>query len=848
MILEKNDNIQNIVELFSFDGADFIEAAYQCLLGRTPDASGLRYYLGRLALGYSKESVIEQIALSNECRTAKNIIGLEKLLKIHRRKRHFLWRYFLPSKHSKIRNALNNNTTHVSISLNMNDDNKQRPIQLSAMESLAHKNFPQKTIIKALDSLYVPEEQKRTLTSGDRIGMTVRTQNENPKILHRIYFDNFAPFNDPFEHYMESWKRELPDYKIMKWNISNLDVDENAWTKLAWSNQAPVFLSEYFRWKVLAEYGGVYLDADCEILDGKVLRGIIDELYSQNEYDVFFGVEERETGHPTAQTIGAKKGADLVSFMKRLYEKSLPEMWEWRERRLLIGPQLMSLFFLNNKINEKDDGYFKNLDNPTVFGTSKVYPQTYFSPKFSILGDDLDFQAGKTCVYHMFANSNVDFSDNERLQTARDRALTFSEYRDYIAKLQSFPRFFDSSSLSSRSGKKTDFGIEASGTGVFTYGPYISLRPGFYSARVKLSLPPNTGIMNLSITSNCGRHMLGMKSFQSTGTNGFELDISCEFAVLEDRGKDIEFVLEGENIDAITISGIEVNLLSTVETVYTDGVNGTETATRPVEFPKNSLKKLHRIYFGFDGRPDQHLVHLETWKKQLPDFEIITWNAENLPININDFSRQMYAEKDHAFLTDYFRWYVLKEYGGTYLDADVEVVNGKIYRSLIQNLEDATDYDAFIGIDKREDGWYTAHSMASKQKSELAEFMCQVYENFGFFSAWRKKALYLWAPQLVALYFSNKGYNIAGMGTSPNLDEPKIAERVKVYPQDYFSPLSPTGMPGQPFSLDGLSANTCLCHHFACSWHDTDSYYLKHSQDQGGLANALLQDIIRKKL
>ena len=129
---------------------------------------------------------------------------------------------------------------------------------------------------------------------------------KNPKILHRIYFANFAPYYDPFQHYRESWRREMPDYTIMDWNMSNLDVMSNEWTRRAFAEQAPVFLAEYFRWKVLSEFGGVYLDADCEIVNGRVLHELIEELYTQDDYEVFFGVEEYANGHPTAQTVGAR--------------------------------------------------------------------------------------------------------------------------------------------------------------------------------------------------------------------------------------------------------------------------------------------------------------------------------------------------------------------------------------------------------------------------------------------------------------------------------------------------------------------------------------------------------------
>ena len=122
------------------------------------------------------------------------------------------------------------------------------------------------------------------------------------------------------------------------------------------------------------------------------------------------------------------------------------------------------------------------------------------------------------------------------------------------------------------------------------------------------------------------------------------------------------------------------------------------------------------------------------------------------------------------------------------LDADVEVVNGALFRQLVEELEMADTFDAFIGIDEKVGGWYTAHSMASKPGSNLARFMCNVYENFNAFTIWRKKGFYFWAPQLVGLYFANQAHNVPGMGTSPNLTSPIVAAGVKIYPQDWFSP------------------------------------------------------------
>lgn len=649
-------------------------------------------------------------------------------------------------------------------------------------------------------------------------------QEVNPRIIHRIYFDNFAPFHDPFEHYLESWHREMPDYEIKRWNKDNLDVDENEWTRIASRTKSPVFLAEYFRWKLLAQYGGVYLDADCEILDGNVLHGLIEDLYASRTYDTFFGVEEYGNGHPTAQTVGARKGSGLVAFMKSLYERNLPELWAWREKRGLIGPQLMSLYFLNQGINTKDDGFFKNLDAPVVVGASKVYPQTYFSPKFTILGSSLDYQAGKTCVYHMFANSNVDFSGKKRQQQAREKALTFAEYSAALAQHTEYPKQFDSSWLSTIVGAQTDHGIvagEVDGTAI--YGPYVSLPPGKHVARVLLAESPDAGTIEVSVTKDLGQSILASRRFALPAPSA---TLETPPFTSEQKIDNVEVLVRVEGVERVTIRSVEFDVFKQAQ-----------ARTR------GSLKVLHRIYFGFDGKPDQFQTYLQTWKQQLPDYEIVHWNASNLPMDINPYVRKLYEERDHAFLTDYFRWHILREHGGVYLDADVEVVNGRIFNNLIEELESTTKFEAFIGVDERGGGWYTAHSMASKPNSDLSTFMCELYENFGSFTAWRKKGFYFWAPQLVALFFTNRGYHKEGMGTSSNLDGPTIAAGVKIYPQDWFSPLAPSPHGKEVFSLNALTENTCLCHHFACSWHDADSKYLQHSKSNGGQTNVLVKDL-----
>jgi hypothetical protein len=83
--------VQHVIELFSLDGEDFIKEVYRNLLGREPDECGLRYYLGRLALGYDKANVLAQVAKSSGCRPQDELMGLKAFLAEQRRVEHWFW-------------------------------------------------------------------------------------------------------------------------------------------------------------------------------------------------------------------------------------------------------------------------------------------------------------------------------------------------------------------------------------------------------------------------------------------------------------------------------------------------------------------------------------------------------------------------------------------------------------------------------------------------------------------------------------------------------------------------------------------------------------------------------------
>ena len=91
------------------------------------------------------------------------------------------------------------------------------------------------------------------------------------------------------------------------------------------------------------------------------------------------------------------------------------------------------------------------------------------------------------------------------------------------------------------------------------------------------------------------------------------------------------------------------------------------------------------IHCFWAGGPKTKLAEkcLASWRKFAPGWEIREWNLENLGVGdscsctkdeIPSFVLKAIAARKWAMVSDYVRMRVLKEFGGIYLDLDVELV------------------------------------------------------------------------------------------------------------------------------------------------------------------------------
>ncbi len=82
---------------------------------------------------------------------------------------------------------------------------------------------------------------------------------------------------------------------------------------------------------------------------------------------------------------------------------------------------------------------------------------------------------------------------------------------------------------------------------------------------------------------------------------------------------------------------------------------------------------------------------MESWRRFCPEYEIKEWNEDNYDVTRYLYSSQAYRHRKWAFVSDIARLDILYEYGGIYMDTDVE---------LIKNLDDLLFQPAFCGVEK----------------------------------------------------------------------------------------------------------------------------------------------------
>lgn len=205
-------------------------------------------------------------------------------------------------------------------------------------------------------------------------------------------------------------------------------------------------------------------------------------------------------------------------------------------------------------------------------------------------------------------------------------------------------------------------------------------------------------------------------------------------------------------------------------------------------------KIIHYCWFGKGKKGELIEECLKSWKKYCPDYQIIEWNEDNIPINSNQYAREAYEAKKWAFVSDYARLYVLYNYGGIYMDTDVE---------LIKPIDEYLNTPAFTGFETDEK--IPTAIMGAEKHNEWIGYLLSYYENRNFYTKDGKCDTKTNVETITEM--TKAKFPIQLDGT-----QQEIEGLFRIYPKEYFCPKDyNTG------EID-LTNHTVCIHHFNASW------------------------------
>lgn len=205
-----------------------------------------------------------------------------------------------------------------------------------------------------------------------------------PKKIHYCWFGG-NPLPEMAQKCIASWKKYCPDYEIVQWNEHNFDVEGIPYIKEAHDAKKWAFVSDYARFKILYEQGGVYLDTDVELLRS------LDDLLEQGG---FMASETKNCDVATGLGIAAPKGLPLYREILDDYEQS----------RFLQEDGSYDMTTVVKRITRILDRHgLEHVDKLQRIAGIVIYPKEYFCP--------LDYHTRKihrtrnTYAIHYYADS-----------------------------------------------------------------------------------------------------------------------------------------------------------------------------------------------------------------------------------------------------------------------------------------------------------------------------------------------------------------------------------------------------------------------------------------------------------
>ncbi len=203
-----------------------------------------------------------------------------------------------------------------------------------------------------------------------------------PKVIHYCWFGgNELP--ELAKKCIDSWKKKCPDYELKLWDESNFDVQCCDYVKEAYEAKKWAFVSDYARFWILYNYGGVYFDTDVEILQG------IDDIIEKGPF-MGFEADGRLNVAPGLGIAADKKNAFYLSILE-YYNKIHFILPNGDYNQKPVGEHITRLLE-NNGLEKRD--------SVQQINGIYIYPTDFFCPKNVLTGETIITENTRTIHYY----------------------------------------------------------------------------------------------------------------------------------------------------------------------------------------------------------------------------------------------------------------------------------------------------------------------------------------------------------------------------------------------------------------------------------------------------------------
>lgn len=229
-----------------------------------------------------------------------------------------------------------------------------------------------------------------------------------PKTIHYCWFGR-NPLPKDARKCIQSWKKKFPGYEIKEWNEDNFDVTTNKYVEESYRQKKYAFVSDYARFRVLHDYGGVYFDTDVEVIDP------MDSLLADGP---FMGFEKSlaTNGHGQGTPLGVNPGLGMAAEAGMPFLKEMLDYYDTIPFDISEGTIVYHTTRLLAKYGLTDENKVQYVAGFTI------YPDDYLCPMDSTTG--IVTKTPNTVSIHHYSCSWMDHNTlSFRLHLLKNRMI-----------------------------------------------------------------------------------------------------------------------------------------------------------------------------------------------------------------------------------------------------------------------------------------------------------------------------------------------------------------------------------------------------------------------------------------